>query len=751
MTKISDKLGYFGKLRDGSLLQEAENEEVSEEKKVLNTLAFDKLARHTEYYNNFFYEDLGAEFPAGRMRKDYPGAYGHGDIEDFAFGEDEATKRERLFNTLEINQIYLGNWLRDFSQMVVGAIVKGKEFYNKDVKTNIYYSSHVNDLLTLRHKKIEHQTLVDLIKIAAIKEFVYDPKVEKAEEDETLEKPRNNYEEYVEEFESNFHNITKDSLGMYRPEEHLDNPKRLPDESGLGVHYIYEYMSKTDRIPRKKVAFLYNGESKPVPPSEVGESFKITQGYNTKKSPFPPNNFKKFIVEDVYANKEHYLKDAEKEGILLKALIDDELAKLQNKKEYDHELFEVAYTQDKKLLGKRPAAVTYMLEQFRLAAYYGQNKKGCMHFGAGLHVLEDFYAHSNFCELSLIKYGKPKTHPFVIIFNEEILEQQKQRGIKVNDFPLVTGLFALDDTIVSIVPKLAEVLFSLDIEDYKRRKAGDRTFTEVFIAKVLEDRAREERSILQRKDISDAEKQKKIDEITVTTPHIPLWGKSTFTPTELLNDFNWIMDGLDWLADAKTIKEEDDFLDRFFKRRLQDISEAIFYILQQMGFYISSVVRPFLDVIPDVIIASQEFTNENYGEQGNDPTHSQIAKDDPHHHLNGLAGELAVAAVREVGIIMKGIWEKKPNVTLSYLERVVTEKYIQHPAQTDWMKSLVEFWIDDHLEEIERAEYKNALDYTKALGNRAIEKYSYDHEKHEDLKKWLDDKIKELNEMQKPK
>ena len=88
------------------------------------------------------------------------------------------------------------------------------------------------------------------------------------------------------------------------------------------------------------------------------------------------------------------------------------------------------------------------------------------------------------------------------------------------------------------------------------------------------------------------------------------------------------------------------------------------------------------------------FTNENYGNQGNDPTHSQVAKDHPEHHLNKLAGELAVAAVYEIGTIMKGIWDDNPRYSINNIEDKINNKYFKHPSDTDWMRDLVEKWIE---------------------------------------------------------
>ena len=61
-------------------------------------------------------------------------------------------------------------------------------------------------------------------------------------------------------------------------------------------------------------------------------------------------------------------------------------------------------------------------------------------------------------------------------------------------------------------------------------------------------------------------------------------------------------------------------------------------------------------------------------------------KDHPEHHLNSLAGELAVDAVYEVGVMMKSIWKKDGRFNMHDLETVIDTKYFKHPADVNWMK-----------------------------------------------------------------
>lgn len=735
MTKISDILGYTSKLGDRSLLNTSQNE--SEENVSEADTFSDKIFVDTTLYDVITSFSENAYFPAGRMRELYPGSYGHGDIEDIALGK---TGDIPLFKQEDINKIYLGNWLRDFSQIIAPATVKSYYENYKMLSDNLtFIPKSARNLIKKRHTKFEHSTLIKLMKILAIKEFIYEVKVKEAEEKskgkpkEQREIIRDNYYTHKTEYEEQFMDITRDTLGMYRPEEHLDNPKRLVDTSQMGVYFSYEYMDKGDSKPKKKIMHMYNGEIKAQRPDVVGQSLIITAD---EKSPQGiAKNIKKFIVEDIpYTNEEIKIEKRNTRQSLAKE-------KVNRASSYTPEDYlngsEINYNLT------RPSAITYMLQQFRLAVYYGKNKKGFMHFGAGLHVLEDFYAHTNFCELSLIKYGKTKTQPFVVIFDEALLEDQKVRGIKASDYPLVSGLFDLDDTMVSIIPKLIDSVFSTEKTEYVYRLPNELKFSEAIIEEYLKDKAQTEKEIIQGVYTKDEnEKKKMIDEISFKDPVLGI----TLTPSFTLSWFYRYLAGVNLWATNTVPEEDDNDVQEILKGGMRYVAEQFHNAMQDISVYISVVAGGMLNTLDDIIIASQEITNKNYGEQGNDPTHSQVAKDHPEHHFNTLAGELAVASVYEIGSIMKGIWNKEKNMSLEYLEKVLTQKYFRHPSDTDWMEKLVKDWIEKHPDEVERAEYKNSLEYTEALGENALERFKYQESQFREI---IEKKLKELEEARK--
>ena len=98
----------------------------------------------------------------------------------------------------------------------------------------------------------------------------------------------------------------------------------------------------------------------------------------------------------------------------------------------------------------RPArsAAEYMSEELAEALSAGESTEGRRHLGQALHTLEDFYSHTNFCELGLRVAGKTSVEPWT---------PQVTRDGKTF-FPLVSGKFGGDDTAVSIFLALGEIM-----------------------------------------------------------------------------------------------------------------------------------------------------------------------------------------------------------------------------------------------------------------------------------------------------
>ena len=76
----------------------------------------------------------------------------------------------------------------------------------------------------------------------------------------------------------------------------------------------------------------------------------------------------------------------------------------------------------------------------------GKTPEGLIHLGFALHVLEDFFAHTNFVELALRKSGR-----------DAVVTWVPERD-KLSDMPITTGQFTDQDVKFSLAYKLADLL-----------------------------------------------------------------------------------------------------------------------------------------------------------------------------------------------------------------------------------------------------------------------------------------------------
>ncbi len=240
-------------------------------------------------------------FGAGRG-KGHGHSFGHESIEDAL---------APTFSERERHEVYFGNWLRDHSQALTGVTIRPPHVPRDFGGYSAGALTQVLDILAREH-------------------FEDSP-----------------------EFR-----VTPQRLGVYRYEEHIDNPKGLKDDTGID--------------PR------LNREPDPGS-STINETTWLM----------------KYIDQDVNGH---------------------------------------------------PCALSYMKAELQAALKEGETAEGRRRFGQGLHVLEDFFSHSNFMELALRSVGHSEVFPFA---GKLPLGQGTVT-------PVVTGVFGFDDTAASITYVVAE-------------------------------------------------------------------------------------------------------------------------------------------------------------------------------------------------------------------------------------------------------------------------------------------------------
>ncbi|WP_050577296.1 HET-C-related protein [Pseudomonas cremoricolorata] len=397
----------------------------------------------------------GARFSAGQGNGTH--SFGHGRIAK-ALGNVG-------FSSQQIDAIYFGNWLRDYSQLIDPKIVRAKHA-PKDFPS-----------------KLSREVLTEVVDLLALKEF---------------------HHLQQDEGSRSFYKVTPDILGVYRQSEHIDNPLTLDADAD--------------------------------DPQAIDPDFE----------PLVLADSPQTQIDEERAMRRH---------------IDD--------------------------------AIDFMYRKIIDAMHEGPTPVGLREFGAGLHTLEDFFAHSNFVELSLRKIGHSNVLPWVC-------------GVESRrEHPVITGLFGGTDVLASIAEPIAKALFPADGHIYKPIQPGERTDEEQMLLILLKEHPQQHWrddlvTALETRDRLAANPLYKLTQLSSWYLNLPMALLGSAKDLVLKNLLIWAGDQID---DAQTLLQND----------------------------------------PNV-------------EPGTHATHSQLAKDHDTHPFHELAALLAGYAVEQVGRAMHEFW-----------------------------------------------------------------------------------------------
>lgn len=234
-----------------------------------------------------------------------------------------------------------------------------------------------------------------------------------------------------------------------------------------------------------------------------------------------------------------------------------------------------------------------MADMFASAMDAGlQSTDGLRTLGSALHVLEDFFAHSNFVELSLIKAGY-----------SDVLPWTSEAPCK-HRLPLVTGMFGGSDIIASLAAPLGKILFSDEQKPFEATRVGERSERDQIILILLQEHP-----------------------------------NSAYL--EAYENFLAARDGWASLPFSEMVEKYYHYLN--LPGRI--IGSAIGTVMQGLATW-------FGNSVDDV----QTLLGDDPNTSGStDPSHSQLAKDHAEHPLHLLAAELARKAVLEVGQAVLGV------------------------------------------------------------------------------------------------
>ena len=491
-------------------------------------------------------------FGAGTGDDSNPASYGHRSIEFVLEQVDFDAK-------LDLPIIYFGNWMRDFSQFVDPAIVRP----SKDALKRLQSQGHLKpELDTIR---LSRSALTELVAILALKEF-------------------SRFGEDIGRF--CYHYVTPKTLGVYRAEEHIDNPKSEKngqfDNSTIDADFAKPYIES--QVAINPLSGLKNYINTPI----AGQSF------NT--------------------------------------------------------------------------AVQYMTAQLELAMNYGDSDKGKIHFGQALHVLEDYFSHSNFIEVSIIKLGKENC------FATPELNRLAAKVYPVVDIPanspripIVTGRFGQTDVLASIGPKLAN-LFKDSIEEFKAAEPGVRTPADIAIKVILSDLATSQTADTTK----DNTKYQGLDFV------------------DLLAKYEQFLSWRDELN-----RKKDEYIPRLLLKILH-YSAELFVLVS------SFAIHHIIETVAHKIDDAQTLISKT----GTDPTHSQLAKDHDVHPFHEIAALVARDAVAIAGKEMKRYWQgdhtKNPAKIIANI--------IKHPDFQPLFEKRIVAWANKNVTKVKKGTYKTSLE-----------------------------------------
>ena len=677
------------------------------------------------------------------------GQYSHGNIEQlgltnsyFASGLDELFKedKENQINNYLLN-IYFGNWKRDYSQGLDPLILRvvsntlamlvdeGNELMEDKSIAGVYERFNIdritsktlaeNDEISLDLNKfgipfVEFDPItfkpVDkavkvistILEMLAVKEFVHNPikeaeeacdfkflpeQIAKAEKNnngsytfpahlkkETGNKSVLNYKEYLNLLKYNFSAVDKENMGVYIPAEHIDNPTGIGENSAVNDRdMLNEFMGNdlgvddTDDIHSINMDFgmkNYIRNSKPKKtPSLIGGQKEATRFKNSHA----------YIL--------YKLKNACKSG--------------------------------------------------------GHSIPKCKDdLGAALHTLEDFFAHSNYAELALIKEGAYAVFPWVTCVEGKIdylryitdpeekyrVENSdacnilnKEHFVDINDtnrlvtkLPLVTGTFGPLDTVASILPIIAHV-FDADAhkikvektkkeeKEYKEEtghfyyedKINMTSFIDVLVLELLRDLTNPD----------NADKEGVVEDSKLVKTFLSLLHARDMA-FEALNETSQkghdVYDSLPEFAQkfidsiVDTTGAAKDWASEGIGELIEKVKMPIyrfFYTFLQFAAININDVQSLMGIEIDSLGDKKDELNLSIGLN---PTHTQVAKDDPHHPMHTLSAKLAIEAVERVGTEVFKVWQG--GGSFEEVTKAVNSIML-HPAASNWQTSTVREWM----------------------------------------------------------
>lgn len=515
----------------------------------------------------------------------------HGDIEDVL--KTVAFIKGHEWTSIMIKRVYFGNWLRDYSQAM--------------------------DVGTL--KSLPGDTIRILVWILSFMSFRF----------------------ATGEFE-----VTSDRLGVYRPEEHIDNPKDYADNMDARQY------DKRLRPPVRQVELDID----------------------------PKTGMKNYIANERgdWDTSSAYIKHS-----LSRSIHYGRIYTSSGRKGNEEDLSEALR---------------------------------CM--GQALHTMEDFGAHTNYCELALREMGFHNVFPHTGVRTEINLH-----GRRV--FPLVTGTFGMVDFFHSVLGEATDHFTQSEVNemdialgDAQTNSSGGSlgAFTGL-LGKIPGTRelVSEAENLKRQSDLQETSNRSRGSHSGYSTRDLGATSRSEPTQQSSSGGSSSVLPDFDPNKTIAQIYPILAFRDKVVRKltsiieKIPGLETAVEKISDTLTVFVMSLLAPFVRPLisaasnslqtgsAGVIDASGKHQYEPWTDpMCTDPTHSLLSKDHFSNILNGPAGHVAAAIVKYVAPRVLYAWEH-PNVPEQEVIHDCLSAF-HHPAIRDMrndahrtMFEAVESWV----------------------------------------------------------
>lgn len=329
--------------------------------------------------------------------------------------------------------------------------------------------------------------------------------------------------------------------------------------------------------------------------------------------------------------------------------------------------------------------------------------------GRCLHTLEDFPAHSNFCELALLKHG----HNNVFSHVGDAVKVRAPDGKMVP--PLVTGTFGGADFIHSLLGEAQDHLSSASISDVQKavRNASSQGSSPM----------RDLIGLLGNVPGASSNLSRDAEELSRGPGQDP----ATMDPQELYRNLYRILSFRDsvMMSIERTI-EKIPGLSSLVEKVSNSVSVFVFTLLEP---YIQPVIKSALSGLQ--LSSSQVINQEDQFEvfnnaQASDPTHSILSKDHFGLVLNEVAGNLACIIVKHCVTLIVKAWDDPKQDPRSTADECLAPLFHPfwvdgnrcHPVQSQ-MLGFVSEWARNNPREVSKLDREHVRTHTNTRSGKA--------------------------------